>query len=98
MSFVFVSLIAEPAAARSTRIVRSPTSSHRSARASSGRSPAYASTETSVASRIRSSARSRARIASTMIGATGRTNRFRVALGSLISRTGLRSILSQITA
>ena len=91
ISSVFVSFTVEPAAARSTRIVRSPTSSHRSARASSGRRPAYANTETSTASRSCPPAKSRARIASTVTGASGRTNRLRVARGSLISRTGFRS-------
>jgi hypothetical protein len=60
-----------------------------------GRSPAYAITETSVASRARFSASRARRIASSV---SGRTSRTRFGFGIRISRTGFRSTRPQLTA
>ena len=78
----------------STRMVRSRTSCHRSARASCGRSPAYASTEIRVASRAPLAWRR----ASTVAGASGRTSRRAGRLASRTRRAGLRAILPDSTA
>jgi hypothetical protein len=101
---VFVSCSSPSDTARSISSVRSRTSPHRSASASPGRSPAYASTEISVASRSRVRAcclvtaggppsggvRRAVRRASTVTGASGRTSRRAGRPILRTSRVGLR--------
>jgi len=91
---VLVDLISPNATARSIASRRCPMSRHRSPKASPGRSPAYARTLTSVASRSASSPRSR----SIMSGGIGSTERRGSCDGLRILSTELASTRSSSTA